>query len=111
MTQELIIKLYNYFDGKGGYKRTKVEQELFLALQKELQTMKPEEVEVYYQPELYSDDGTNIDYGFPEELASFHVFHTKEECEDWLEDNGYDLKDCIIHEYHDDDIEEHVYVD
>lgn len=105
MTQEMIIRLYNYFDGKK--KRTRLENKFLEELHKELQTP----TETYYQPSLYSDDGTNVEYGFPQELASFHVFHSKEECEDWLVNNGYDLQDCIIHEYCDEDIEEHVYVD
>lgn len=66
--------------------------------------------ETYYQPELYSDDSTNIDYGFPKELHSFEVFETEDDCKAWLEDNGYNPEDCIIHEYHDDDIEEHTYL-
>lgn len=61
----------------------------------------------YYQPFAYSDDGTNITYGsLPEELYSFMAFLTREDCEDWLADNGYDPGDFAIIEYHDDDIED-----
>lgn len=66
----------------------------------------------YYQPFAYSDDGTNIEYGdIPEELASFMVFRTREDCKYWLDDNGYDPGDFCIHEYHDDDIEEPTFLD
>lgn len=66
----------------------------------------------YYQPCAYFDDGTNIDYGnIPEELASFMVFRTREDCEEWLENNGYNPGDFAIIEYHDDDIEEPTFID
>lgn len=66
----------------------------------------------YYQPEYYYDDGTNIEYGnMPEELASFMVFRTREDCEYWLEDNSYNPGDFAIIEYHDDDIEEPTFLD
>ena len=61
----------------------------------------------YYQPEHYMDDGTNIEYGgIPEGLASFQVFRTREDCEEWLRNNGYEPGDFVIREYQDDDIEE-----
>lgn len=66
----------------------------------------------YYQPEAYYDDGTNIDYGpLPEELFSFQAFPTREECEAWLQNNGYEPGDFCINEYHDDDIEEVTLID
>lgn len=66
----------------------------------------------YYQPEAYNNDGTNINYGaIPEELFSFQAFPTREECEEWLKDNGYDPGDFCISEYHDDDIEDVVLID
>ena len=66
----------------------------------------------YYQPEWYHDDGTNISYGAtPEELASFEAFPTREECEAWLQNNGYNPGDFCINEYHDDDIEEVTLID
>ena len=66
----------------------------------------------YYQPEAYYDDGTNIDYGpIPPELYSFQAFPTREECEAWLENNGYEPGDFTIHEYSDDDIEDVVIID
>ena len=59
----------------------------------------------YYQPQAYCNDGTNINYGsLPEELFSFEAFLTREECEEWLKDNGYEPVDFFINEYHDDDI-------
>ena len=61
----------------------------------------------YFQPERYSDDGTNIDYqGLPEELFSFQAFRSEDECREWLENNGYNPGDFCIHEYCNDDIEE-----
>lgn len=65
----------------------------------------------YYQPELYSDDGTNIDWNLPDGLFSFQAFRTREECEAWLANNGYENDDVTIHEYHDDDIEEVTLID
>lgn len=66
----------------------------------------------YYQPEAYYDDGTNIDYGgLPEGLFSFQAFPTREECEAWLMENGYNAADFVIHEYQDDDIEEVTLID
>ena len=59
----------------------------------------------YYQPELYYDDGTNIGWELSEGLFSFQAFPSREECETWLEDNGYEPGECVIHEYHGDDIE------
>ena len=62
---------------------------------------------VYYQPISYSDDGTNINLGdTPEELFSFQAFISREDCERWLENHGYNPGDFSIVEYHDDDIEE-----
>ena len=60
----------------------------------------------YYQPDRYSDDGTNVEYlGMPEGLFSFQAFRSEEECIAWLENNGYEPGDFTIHEYCDDDIE------
>ena len=61
----------------------------------------------YYQPIAYFDDGTNIEWGdIPEELFSFQAFISREACEQWLEDNGYEPGDFDIAEYEGDDIEE-----
>ena len=68
-------------------------------------------MEKIYQPERYCDDGTNIDYGLPQELNSFDVFRTREECEIWLERHGYDPRDFIIREYDFDDIEEPTFIE
>lgn len=70
------------------------------------------EPKVYYQPEWYGDDGTNIEYGgLPDGLYSFQVFPSREVCEDWLRNNGYDPGDFVIHEYEDDDIEDYILID
>jgi len=66
----------------------------------------------YYQPEHYSDDSTNIEYGgLPEGLFSFQSFPTREECEEWLKENDYNAADFVIHEYQDDDIEDVTLID
>ena len=66
----------------------------------------------YYQPEFYSDDSTNIEYGgLPEGLFSFQSFPTREECEEWLKENDYNAADFVIHEYQDDDIEDVTLID
>lgn len=68
--------------------------------------------EKYYQPEWYSDDGTNIDYGgLPDELFSFQVFHSVKSCREWLEEHDYDTGDFVINEYSDDDIEDKEFID
>lgn len=60
----------------------------------------------YYQPDRYSDDGTNVEWlGMPEGLFSFQAFRSEEECIAWLENNGYEPGDFTIHEYQNDDIE------
>lgn len=70
------------------------------------------EPKVYYQPERYGDDGTNIEYGgLPDGLYSFQAFPSREVCEDWLRNNGYDPGDFAIHEYEDDDIEGVIIID
>lgn len=61
----------------------------------------------YYQPEAYYDDGTDIDYGpIPQELYSFQAFPTREKCEEWLKNNGYEPEEFVILEYSGDDIED-----
>ena len=66
----------------------------------------------YYQPDCYSDDGTNIEYlGMPEGLFSYEAFRSEEECIAWLENNGYEPGDFTIHEYCDDDIEDVTIID
>lgn len=66
---------------------------------------------VYYQPELVFVDGSNIEYRLPDELHSFEAFGSEDDCKAWLQDNGYDLGQCVIHEYQDDDIEEMTLLD
>lgn len=59
-----------------------------------------------YQPTVYSDDGTNISYDLPRELEYNQAFLSVEDCEDWLEEHGYDIEDCHISEVDwDDDTE------
>lgn len=66
----------------------------------------------YYQPEHYMDDGTNIEYGgTPEGLYSFQAFRTREDCEEWLRNNGYEPGEFVISEYQDDDIEDIILLD
>lgn len=52
----------------------------------------------FYYPELYSDDGTNIDYSSPEELLSGQGFETREVCQSYMENMGYEDGTYIIHE-------------
>lgn len=43
-----------------------------------------------YQPMSYADDGITISYGsIPKELRSSDAFKSREDCERWLDDNGY----------------------
>ena len=66
----------------------------------------------YFQPDRYSDDGTNIEYGgMPEELFSFQAFRTEEECRQWLINHGYNPEEFVIHEYCNDDIEDVTLID
>lgn len=68
--------------------------------------------DTYYQPIAYFDDGTNIEYGdVPEEMYDFQVFPTREECENWLENHGYNPGDFDIVEYHGDDVEDPTFID
>lgn len=66
----------------------------------------------YWQPEWYSDDGTNLEYGgLPNGLFSFQVFLSREACVRWLEDHNYDPGDFVFHEYEKGDIEEPTILD
>ena len=66
----------------------------------------------YYQPEWYYDDGITILYGgTPDELFSFQAFRTEDECREWLINHDYNPDKFVIHEYHDDDIEEVTLID
>lgn len=66
----------------------------------------------YYQPFFYIDEFGAIDFGnMPSELHSFQAFATVEDCENWLENNGYDHKEYSIVEMHDDDIEDVTIID
>lgn len=61
----------------------------------------------YYQPYIYCDDGTNIEWVFPEDLLySFQAFATKEDCEEFMDRNGYSICEINVVQYHDDDIED-----
>lgn len=64
-----------------------------------------------FQPSIYFDDGTNIGWNLPSELCSFQVFLSKEDCEEWLERNDYELSECVIHEYEFNDIEDASFLD
>ena len=65
----------------------------------------------YYQPSLYSDDGTNIDWTMPTEMASFWVWRTKKELIACMENWGYDRKDYVIQAYEDDNVEAYSVID
>lgn len=60
-----------------------------------------------YQPYLYSDDGTNIDYKLPSELNSFDVFQSEDEAVDFMTEHcHYTDGTFFISEIEDDDIDE-----
>ena len=65
----------------------------------------------YYQPSLYSDDGTNIGWTMPKEMTSFWVWRTKRELIACMEKWGYDRKDYVIQSYEDDNVEPHSVID
>ena len=65
----------------------------------------------YYQPSLYSDDGTNIDWTMPTEMASFWVWRTKRALIACMENWGYDRKDYVIQSYEDDNVEAYSVID
>ena len=65
----------------------------------------------YYQPSLYSDDGTNIDWTMPTEMASFWVWRTKRELIACMGRWGYERKDYVIQAYEDDDVEAYSVID
>ena len=65
----------------------------------------------YYQPSLYTDDGTNIDWTMPTEMASFWVWRTKRELIACMENWGYDRKDYAIQAYEDDNVEAYSVID
>lgn len=67
---------------------------------------------IYYQPCRYIADDNMIVYGnIPNELCSFQAFATREDCEEWLENNGYDACDYAIIAYENDDIEDVTIID
>ena len=65
----------------------------------------------YYQPSLYSDDGTNIDWTMPTEMASFWVWRTKKELIACMDNWGYERKDYVIQAYEDDNVEAYSVID
>ena len=65
----------------------------------------------YYQPEYHHDNIACDNAGLPEGLHSFQAFPTREECEEWLKNNGYEPSDFSIFEYEGDGIEEVTLVD
>ena len=65
----------------------------------------------YYKPYLYSDDGTNIDWTMPTEMASFWVWRTKRELIACMENWGYDRKEYVIQSYEDDNVEAYTIID
>ena len=65
----------------------------------------------YYQPSLYTDDGTNIDWTMPREMASFWVWRTKRELIACMGRWGYERKDYVIQAYEDDNVEAYSVID
>ena len=65
----------------------------------------------YYQPSLYTDDGTNIDWTIPNEMASFWVWRTKKELIACMEKWGYERKDFVINAYEGNDVEGYSIID
>lgn len=52
-----------------------------------------------YEPVLYSDDGTNIEWSRPSELGENCVFETEQEAEEFMEDHcGYDSGEYKVSE-------------
>lgn len=69
--------------------------------------MNKTKTKTYFQPVF-----TCFEYGsIPEELMSFQAFASKDDCEKWLENIGYDPQDFVVMEYHDDDIEDVTIID
>jgi hypothetical protein len=70
------------------------------------------EIEVKgFRPVLYTDDGTNIEYGnAPVELGDSKLFLTETACKAWLEKNNYDPDDYVIFN-HADEISELEFID
>lgn len=63
-------------------------------------------ITMVYQPYMYFDDGTNIDYNLPSELNSFDVFQSADEAGDFMIECGYADGTFVIQEFEDDEIEE-----
>ena len=65
-----------------------------------------------YRPHYYYDDGTNMGWGdAPEELDGY-AFESKDDCVEWLKDNGYDPEEySIINEEIDGEDEEYIIID
>ena len=70
-------------------------------------------MKTYYQPIHYCYEPGNPDEiaMIPEGLWDFQAFESPQEADRWLVNNGYNILDYDIHEYHDDDIEEVVIID
>ena len=56
----------------------------------------------YYQPVNYIDSYKTIGY-IPKGLNATNFFQSMEDCEKWLKDHHYNIKDWNIEEYDDDD--------
>ena len=65
----------------------------------------------YYQPSLYSDDGTNIGWTMPHEMTSVWVWRTKRELIACMDKWGYERKDYVIQSHEDDNVEPHSVID
>lgn len=62
----------------------------------------------YYQPLIFVNDC----WEFPKDLLySFQVFASVEECEKFMENNGYSFAEINIIQYHGNDIEKPIFID
>ena len=95
------VRYFNYTD---NYKTTE-------QLVRRIEKFYKIRVGKYYQPSLYSDDGTNIDWTMPHEMTSFWVWRTKRELIACMEKWGYDRKDYVIQSHEDDNVEPHSVID
>ena len=60
-----------------------------------------------YQPLIYTDDGTNIDWRLPAGMSSSNAFASQQECIDWMTEQGYAEDEYIVKEYDSTDIEDY----
>lgn len=67
--------------------------------------------ELVYRPLVYNADVNNLSIvSLPRELATFHVFHSKETCKQWLEEHNYG-KNVIIERFTPSHLDDYVFID